>query len=212
MVCDVDDIIFNITPKWTFQSFRDKHLNRHIKNREPLRTINNPLHFINYVLTRETYYLNDWLQIPKLHQENFLEIYSADPFFYDDLRLTPFGKSLLLLKDARHVYFVSHVMEDVVDESKKKRLLELFKINATYLPVPFGQKKSEVINAHCPDFDIFVDDAMSNHLDVLTNCKSEGKNFVMPLFRHNAPLLIQHEDLINKLHVRFGCYDNFIEM
>jgi hypothetical protein len=208
IICDVDEVIFSLSPKWVSMALKDKILFPRIRNFDVIAAHNAGKDaFIACVLNRTEYDLTKWLGLSDLAKDYFMDIYRECTTFYSDLPLTTFGTNLLVNKQAKKMIFVSHVVGGPVDDSKKEAIHSRFKnSNYAYYSVMGGFKKSDKIKEVCPEFDMFVDDCPSNILDVMSECGKPGQKFLMPMYGYNktAPLIL--ETAVQKTKTDFIVY------
>ena len=176
IVCDIDEVIVNISPKWVHKAIHDKACLLRIRNQDVLITHRDTPDKLNaLVLDRLNYNLIEWLKLPSSVHKHFINLYAKDGIFYEGLSLTKFAYGLLSTPQARHVVFISHVISDETEESKRNFMRRYFKnIDYELHTIPRDKKKSEVIASICPNFDVCVDDDVDNLIDMAQYIKEGG--------------------------------------
>ena len=197
VIVDIDDTVLLIAPKWIGNSFKESVIFNRVKNWAIVHAaMDGKEAFAKAIMDRTVYDLPNWLGLPDIARGVFSDVYKNDGTFYQGLVPTKFGSELMLRNHSAKLVFVTHVLGGNSDQSKYDWIYSNFK-NADFIyePVEITTKKSEVINKLYGDFDVFVDDHMGNHLDVMENCKSEGKEFLFPSYGYNQGLVIASEGL-----------------
>lgn len=216
LAVDCDEVLVEINDKWTKLALQNKRIQDFIGRDK-----------VNEFLSQNTnirtpYLIIEWLGIhnePELVQI-FNDTYFNNPTFYDDLKPSKFAHSLLTTISASGIYnSVNVVTHSGSDEdlpanlSKKKFLLQLFKhlpieIKFNLFIVNHNLKKSDVLNS-IPNFNTFVDDAIHNIKDVITNCDSMNKEFLIPMYGYNLKFL-EEASMFEKQHqVSISYFENF---
>lgn len=207
IVCDVDEVIFNIAPKWVKKMIHNEKLFTRIRNLKPIIEYNNSEErLIKCVNERDEYNLLEWLQLPKISHGLAMSLYRDDPNFYKDLEITKFGLNLKANPTSRRIVFVSHVLGGLADDSKREMLDYYFNgCNYSYYPVYRGFNKSDKIMEVCPDFDVFVDDNVGNMLDVMQKCGKPGMKFIYPALGYNALAPVMLSEVVAEKKLDLGC-------
>ena len=183
IVCDVDEVLVNISPKWMNLAF-DKGLCPNKMTEQE-------------VLDRSDYYL-DGLITPD-ENNTFYKLYSESHDFYDDLPVTTFAKSLLNMNVVKpnaisKIHLITKCGDDLnlpVNQSKKRWLEEVFKdipsFKIDYHYITDNQSKDYIFE-HCDHIDLFVDDKPQNIADILLNKPEQStiKSIAIPRLGYSA--------------------------
>ena len=209
IVTDIDEVVFNITPKWTKRIMHNTMLLQRIRNLEPVYAYNNSFEDL-YKSTQERleYDLCNWLQLPRVARALAFTLYADDEKFYHDLPLTKFGWNLLSGGKHRKIIFLSHILGRPCDDSKKEMIYHHFKnCDIEYYTLFNGFSKGDKINEVCPNFSVFIDDLPANLLDVMEKCGDEKKKFLFPLKGYNAHIVEDAEKLVKEKKLNLAVID-----
>jgi len=155
---------------------------------------------------------------PELRDE-FDAVYREDSTFYDDLQPTSFCQGIILaLEETRaiqQVHVITHVFAhgDPVNASKRRwlqRWLRPGELPVVVHEVEGHLKKSDIMREHCPESDLFADDAMKNVIDVLSAEGVHVGEILLPRMGHNSPALPDVELLAELRRTAIGYYLNVL--
>ena len=197
LVVDCDEILYNISPKWCKKIYEMKDVFEPYLRIDILeKAINAGEDYENIILSRDKFYLNQWLkkenvELPEEVYNKFMDIHNAIDF-YDDLRPTAMGIGISRLSYHKNIKKVCVVTRHASINSLKSKMAAirgLFpsgKLDVRILGA--NQKKSDVIK----DIDLtngfIFEDEISNIKDYLENGKNVTKcNIVMPVLGYNMP-------------------------
>lgn len=194
VVSDMDEVLVNITPKWS------KMIIEHME--DPIVDPNNLPDFIpdydQYVLNRSEYYLYNWLGFKDNEFALSLMCEQGDTF-YDDLELTPMGKSLVASLEQGildQLVILSHTPEAMNNTSKINFIKRHFPVDKVrLLLVDLKKSKADAINEHQIPYTTFIDDRLDIVQDVFENTDSGNKEFIMPKLGYNEV----PEEFVNKV-------------
>lgn len=209
IISDIDEVVFNITPKWTQRIMHNVMLFQRIRNYEPIFAYNKSFDEL-YKSTQERpeYDLCNWLMLPRRARALAYTLYADDEKFYHDLPLTKFGTNLLSGGKHRKIIFLSHILGRPCDESKKEMIFHHFKnCDIEYYTLFNGFSKGDKINEICPDFSVFIDDHPDNIKDVMEKCGDEKKKFLFPLKGYNANMITDLEKLVKEKKLNLAVMD-----
>jgi len=209
IVTDIDEVVFNITPKWTQRIIHNPMLFQRIRNMEPMYAYNNGFEEL-YKATQERpeYDLCNWLKLPRIARALAFTLYADDERFYHDIPLTKFGMNLLSGGKHRKIIFLSHILGRPCDDSKKEMIHHYFKnCDIEYYTLFNGFSKGDKINEVCPNFSVFIDDLPANLLDVMDKCGDEKKKFLFPLKGYNARIIEESEKLVKDKKLNLAVID-----
>lgn len=190
IICDVDEIIVNQTPKWCKKIFEYSKTDKEFANEiKVCKELLDP----NIVLARDKYYLNEWLKndnLESISQENFkkmMDLCFEDKNFYDDLVPTKMGLALNGLCNTDRVekiYFITKNAKNGNWDSKLRFLERYFFVDGKteIIRVPLNKSKSEYINKYVKDKDrvnVLLDDEPNNIKDILANSLSNNTLVVL---------------------------------
>ena len=209
IVCDIDEVVVNITPKWVELALFDEFLigrcefdvlkegfGKSQKERDLL------------VLNRETANIQEWLKASTVGRLYMETLYFDNPHFYDDLFLTQFGKELVQTTNSKSLIFVSHTkLDSEINQSKLNFIERNFPGCKVHL-VELGQPKSAVIKERIGKFDIFIDDGLNNIKDVMRYTDCNGAAFFSPSlgYNRNEDIVLEIKELSKEKNTSFGYY------
>jgi hypothetical protein len=211
IVCDMDEVLVNISPAWVSHAILNDKIARFLGT-EKLEFMAK-YDITSLVLARNEYYLSKWLELDEEHDILFQSLYhDKGDVFYDGLYPTSFAIGLMDIIESpaiNKIWIMSHVTLN--DNSSKELFVERYLRHKKFelVKVPLGNKKSGVINEMGIDYISFIDDSMNNIIDVVTNTRSETKEFTLPKLGYNI-LTPEIEALIENKFLRFGYYENVI--
>jgi hypothetical protein len=165
------------------------------------------------VLSRDEYMLRDWMGLSGKTAEIFDSIYHDNgDTFYDGLQPTSFANSLLKgieYHTIEKVYIMSHCSPN--GNSSKERFIEkhFHHPKFEFVAVPYTKTKSQVINEMDIDYMSFVDDSLTNIMDVMKNTVSGTRDFTMPRLGYNA-ITDDLAELVEEKFARLGYYSQVI--
>ena len=206
MVCDMDDVLAQISIPWLFKVARDPSLAT-----ESLRALaaeGNEQKAIVATISRRQSHIQDWLMaeygLDESHRQGIDDLYRLDGEFYDEVPLTVFGRNLMTAIEARMItrfVVLSHVYAhgDPVNESKRRwfeRHFEAYKDVAELRMIEATVAKSAAIAEVCPDVHAFADDSLKNVRDVALN--TPVREVITPRYGHNEI----PEDLMTDMRLR----------
>ena len=209
IITDIDEVIFDITPKWTKRMMHNVMLLQRIRNIDAVYAYNRGYDSL-YKATqeRDEYDLCNWLMLPRRARALAFTMYADDEKFYEDLPLTKFGINLRSSGKHKKIIFLSHILGRPVDESKKEMIAYHFKnCDFEYHTLFNGFSKGDKINEICPNFSVFVDDLPANIQDVMEKCGDEKKKFLFPLKGYNMNLVNSLEKLITEKKLNLSVMD-----
>lgn len=197
IVCDVDEILVDISPKWTYLIYQNKEYFGEYMNLDPNFDLDK--HYLN-ILYRPTFYLNHWLMKPE-HQVDtpemqdvltkMLDLYDNDTF-YDNLKATKLGSSIALAAKSKLISKISVISRVTGNnkESKVRFIQNLFRGSMhkveIYL-VSETEKKSDVFSSLGNDIASLYEDELNNIKDILSNSdNARDLQIFMPSFQYNA--------------------------
>ena len=200
IVSDIDEVITESMQKWLYLALHDEHIITRIRNLDVITEyMKGPESFRKYFRLRDEYDLIKWMNLDEIIREHFLDIYRKNGSFYNDLSLTRFGLSLVAMSKSHHIIFVSHSLNGDADSSKRFFIDRNFKGCSYELHlVPYGEKKSDVINSVTSKFDIFIDDNTDNMLSVAENCSPEGSYIMYPVMGYNMDAAAKLQDIVKQ--------------
>lgn len=197
LVVDCDEILYNISPKWCKKMYEMKDIFEPYMRMDILqRAIEEGEDFENAILSRDKFYLNQWLkkedvEIPDDINQKFMDIYNQ-PDFYDDLKPTAMAIGISRLSycpNVKKVYIITRHGHNGSKDSKLRAVKGLFPSNKLEIRfVGTGEKKSDAIK----DIDLtngfIFEDEMSNVKDYLVNGKNVTHcNICVPILGYNMP-------------------------
>lgn len=196
-VIDIDNVIVIPDIKWIGNAFKKKTLFNRLENWAIVHAaFNGKEAFAKAVMDRLIYDLPQWLGLPLIARQTFLDVYRNDETFYQGLPLTKFGQEVMLRNHSNKLVFVTHVLGGASDQSKRDWIYSNFKnADFTYEAIDITQPKSEIISKMYGDFDYFVDDSPENMLDVMEHCGDETKEFIFPSYGYNQGLILASKNL-----------------
>lgn len=197
-IFDMDEVLVDISPEmYRLIRMHWYKYNRWFKDLGPLTD--------DQVESRKEFKLTNWLLKDDIknwskkrlkHAKNLLWKYmEQDVFsvnFYDYLEPTEFAKRTLMNKSfmdhvrVNKVYILSGCVNEEMVENKRKFIRKWFPHSKIeFLPVLYGQKKSDVVKEKNISWNIFIDDEIKNIRDFIENLNIEGKEFLIPYFGYN---------------------------
>ena len=191
LVFDMDEVLVNISPQW-YRLIRENWnlFEGKVKDLGDLTEAQ--------VLSRDKYYIEEWLRLgdslnPEVN-ELILDLYRKGDF-YAGCVPTSIGDSLQILAQqsvVKKIYIVSHTIPETLDSKLKfvKKYFNHDKIE--FVSIPLNTTKSEFLNTI--EYTTFVDDSPEVMKDVITNTKSDFKEFLMPELGYNN--LNDHPELL----------------
>jgi hypothetical protein len=209
-VFDMDEVLVDISPSaYRAVRFNWRKYHRFFKDLGPLTD--------EQILDRDEFYMIDWLIKSKyklLPEDEFnhtlkivKDMLNKDYFEYSDiyqnLEPTTFARGTLMNKafiehsNVKKVYILTRYVSDKMLDGKKKFIKKYFnnpKVEVIY--VPLGVKKSDYIKEKNINWDLYVDDEISNIADFAENLDINGKEFLIPKLGYNSMPL--HLDLLIK--------------
>ena len=207
IVCDIDEVIFDISPKWVTRLVENELIFPRIRNYAIFKYLRSDDILANACNERLDYSLTTWLQLPEIARPLALSIYKDDPEFYQGLPLTSFGNRLLTNFKRSKIVFTTHVLGGLSDFSKHDAIDRAFKsCDYSYHEIPIGVKKSSKIKDIGINFDIFVDDLTSNLKDVMEELGEPQHKFLYPRKGYNGDALFELEDIVASKKLSLGSY------
>jgi len=170
MVCDLDEVLVRICPKWLVEAFKVGMVDEELVN--PLA-----------VDARTKYNISEYMGVS---QEEALRVYDTLDF-YDDLVPTKLGAALSFAssKEVIKLAIVSHNTPRNLES--KRRFCKKFWPRASRFFLPLDQPKSDIINEKgLGGYCTFCDDSVAVMCDVVANTDPIGKEFLMPLYGYNG--------------------------
>jgi hypothetical protein len=157
IICDVDDVIFNTSIEWVTRCINAGLVKKPVTAKD--------------VQARPVYYIDKWLDMSESERTIFIDIFkNSQDELYDNLQLTPFGKSIYLYfaKFHKNIYFVSKVLTDE-SRSKTERLKTFFPLS-NIIYVPINESKGKYIQNHIDinNVNMIIDDHLPNITDILS--------------------------------------------
>lgn len=217
---DCDEVLVNIGDKWLQSIINLPHLYQYLNDdHRGQMTMNGQLPTMSS-LWRNEYYFNKWLDVTdSTHVENLLACYFDDETFYDDLVPSPFFNSLErmahLLSEVHVITSCSTDLKAPVERSKSKFLANLLqnfeleygiKVNVHMLPK--GVSKGEFIRDNKIHFNLFVDDHVSNLIDVVKHTERDNYEIMMPSYGYNQSLFRELKALDYKYKLKATLFHN----
>lgn len=207
VVVDCDEILFEISPKWSKKIIENEEKLKDYLDINKLKMAYDlgDKFFRNYVLSRDKFHLNKWLGKKSLSEVTsdelnaFLNLY--DSKFYDDLEITPLGRSLatmLMTNAINKLYIVSRTTSETLN-SKNKALMKYFdspKVEISYVLPNF--KKSDYIKEIDLTDGFIFEDEFENIKDIIDNCNLNRTTIYTPMYGYNDPSLYPDYDLAEK--------------
>lgn len=212
LVVDCDEILYNISPKWCKLIYENKEIFKKYFRIDVLeRAINEGENFDDIILSRDKFYLNEWLKkddIEKLPEEifkKFMELYDTEDY-YDDLKPTAMGIGIGRLSyspQVKKVYVLTRHMHESNRESKLRAIRGLFPSHKLEIrTIGAGEKKSDVIKDVDVSNGFIFDDEISNIKDYLKNAENVTHcNICLPILGYNQP----DDEIIKLLEEREVC-------
>ena len=197
IVTDVDNVVVIPDAKWIAEAFKKKVIFNRIKNWSIVHAaFGGKEEFIKAVMGRLIYDIPEWLGLPDIARGTFMKAYTDNETFYRGLPLTKFGNELLLRNNGNKIVFVSHVLGGASDQSRYDWIHDTFKnTDFVYEAVDINEAKSKIISQMYGDFDVFIDDAPANLMDVMEQCGNESKEFLFPSYGYNQGLIFSAKQL-----------------
>lgn len=196
IVCDIDDTIVNISPRWTLDAiaaFLDTNRDFTKDSKESLNLVRELIslpeeEFNQRCLERPDYYINDWLNIPS---DIVIEsIKASSGFIYDNLELNKLGDALKQFASIdvnSRIHFVTHTIDGASIDSKRSFIDRHFGNRAVFHNVPLDECKAEYINKHEIPYTHFADDRIDIIEDFVTKTNALSKEFIIPNLGFNQP-------------------------
>lgn len=194
IACDVDEIITNISPLWTYLLIKDNFFSEILKENCPKGDFRD-IKFQKEVLNRPYFdllssFAKPEVEITKEIKDKFLSLYNNDNF-YNLCTYTNFALGLSKIAYTHYIkkiYFVSRCMDKTIN--RKKELIEnLFKDNYNKIEFYFldlNESKGDFINK-IGRVNIFIDDELPNVIDVINKNKEKEMDIYIPSFGYNIP-------------------------
>ena len=213
VVCDIDECVVNITPKWVRKMLFDDFLSRRCDFSILKETFGkDPKVADEFILNRPIAQLQKWLNANELGRIRFEQLYFDDPDFYSDLKITPLGEELQRSTTPKSLIFVSHTKldSDKINASKREYMTANFP-GARVILAELGTSKAETINKEIGKFDIFIDDSVAVVKDVMENTLCAEKRFIMPGLGYNMSeeFIASIMPVVETKKLDFGYYKNF---
>lgn len=208
VICDIDNVVVIPDPKWIAEAFKKKVIFNRVSNWAIIHAAcGGRESFEKAVMDRLVYDLPEWLGLPDIARETFLNAYKDNETFYQGLPLTKFGSELVLRNQGHKIVFVTHVLGGKSDVSKREWIFNNFKnTDFTYEAIDISEPKSKIISTMYGDFDVFVDDYPANHLDVMEKCGNEKKEFIFPSYGYNQGLILAAKNLAEEKKFTLNTY------
>ena len=207
LILDCDEVLVDICQKWMKKTIEDDYLRNKYLTNDMIDLYDQGL-----INLRVHTYLTQLMRLTS--NEDLIRwgsLYKDDPTFYDDLKPSPYFKSLskiLNVVDSIDV-ITKRPTEDDKDTpaciSKKRFLLKAFKamdlktttVNFHFLP--YNKSKADYIIENDIKFTCFVDDLTENIIDIVKKYPYTGYEILAPLTGYNSDLpskLLQEEKFV----------------
>ena len=195
---DMDDVLVDISPS-LYSTIRKKWLkyNKWFADLGPLTDIE--------VYSRPFFYVNEWLikSVAKglppaaytdlqiaINKELVKDFFSVD--FYKTLSPTTLAKRTLMNKfyidspEVTKVYIITKYVDDAMIQYKKNFIEKYFKSNKIeVLLVPKGESKADLIKEKGIEWNLLIDDELSNIKDFSEKFNLTDKEFLLPRYGYN---------------------------
>ena len=192
---DVDDVLVHISAPWA------KLLRDHPGAAGLLRDMPaTDEGLLRSALERRSYRIEQWLEAhgfdPAVLQGLAMELYRDNLAFYDALPPTAFCRAVLrgmeLMRNVQ-VHLITHCfdLDEPATLSKRawiERTFAAVRGRVVLHELTHNQMKSAWVAQHCPDAELFADDALRNVIDVLHNSSARPKQILIPRMGHNSAL------------------------
>ena len=193
---DCDDVLVNTAGKWVRHILSDDSIVSQIPEENLKKVLQaHPMNREEFDITTH-FGGGDWLT--ESLKKKMLDKYFHDATFYDDLNPSVYAAGLIGMAQAGIVESIWVITSCVdlkypVTASKVVFLNRLFGELKMTVPVHYvftekGETKADAIKAKDIRYNSFVDDHLSNIIDVVKNTPSEGKEFLIPRYRYNSVL------------------------
>jgi hypothetical protein len=197
-VFDMDEVLVDISPSmYSFIRQNWREYSFWLEDRGPLTP--------KQIFERDNFYLNCWLLNDKtrkserqqkiLNQKLISEFFQTD--IYKDLSPTAFAQKTLMNKvfmdhvRVEKVYILTRSMTDEMTKSKQAFIKKWFNHpKIELLIVEPKEKKSDVLKKHKINWNLFVDDELTNIADFVKAFDIKGKEFLIPSTGYNKLSLI----------------------
>lgn len=213
---DCDDVLVNISDKWINKAINHPVIGKYFKD-------SNFSLFGTHLMRDHYYILESFGVTDPEHCKIFNDLYFQDPEFYDNLLPLPFMNSLKAMND----YSIGRIAVVTTSGetkpslpcniSKAKWLLRHFKdVNpAIEVSIHFleaGKGKGEYMWENNIVFNTFVDDAMSNVIEVINSTPYSGYEIMIPAYGHNQNFATMKAQLKNEQHCKIIPFHNFLHI
>lgn len=195
LIIDCDEILVNISPKWTKRLYDNKEVFKDYLDFSILdKCIENQELFLKVVFSRPEFYLTKWLakedtEIPPTILKKFMELYDTEDFYYD-LPLTRMAIGLSKLSyhpSVKKVYVVTRCSSEKNYEGKLRLIQSLFPSKKLeIIKVDAAHKKSDYIKNIDIENGFIFDDELNNVRDYL-NAGVSKCNIYIPMMGYNKP-------------------------
>ena len=209
---DCDEVLVNITDKWIEKCLLHPEL-RDYFSEEHLKFTN------KNALLRDTYYVNDWLQVEnQQHRDLVQSLYFDDHAFYDDLRPASYLQGLIRCTDIIsdiHVITSCGSTDANPATSSKRRFLEQHLVNAVPSTtkvhlhfLPSHVKKGAYMAETGIRFSSYADDLPSHLAEVAETSLTRNFELMMPGCGYNILADRELAQVCNKHNARFVVFGN----
>ena len=218
---DVDDVLVHISTPWVARALKHPQLGPLL----PRLHFRAPGMLERAVVGRQFSHIQPWLVaehgFPESRVPEFDALYRDAPDFYDVLAPTALFRGVLaaLTMDrvVAHVHIITHcfALEDAASKSKRQWLERhlsdgIATGRVTIHELTPDQRKSEVMQIHCPEAHSFADDSVKNVVDVLLNKRVRPHEIMIPRMAHNDNLPEKIRRLAHLRRIKLSYYDNII--
>lgn len=216
VVMDMDDVLVDLSSK-TYGEIRKQwsFFGHYFVDLGPLKP--------EVLQSRACFQLNEWLikkEFENLSSEQYAALQKAlfdsevktifNTDLYSDMSPSLLAQRTLLnplyidSNDVKKVYILSRSVGEIQEKSKREFVERHFKHpKIEYIHVPFGGNKFDVLAEKGIDWNLLVDDELTNIRHLAEGCKSlKGKEFLIPRFGYNR----MPEDLDKLIKGKGGVY------
>lgn len=210
LIVDCDEILVNISPKWAKLIDDNEHVFGKYLDTSKIKPVKNDIkELTKLVLTRDKFYLTDWLkredvdEIPQDIINKFMSLYDQDGFYYD-LPLTKMAIGLNKLAyhySVRKIYVVTRCASEKNYKSKQELIKSLFPSSKLeIIKIGKDEKKSSCLKNINIENGFVFEDEISNIVDYLDNGLTKC-NIYVPMLGYNKPTA----ELLDKVELSNVC-------